>query len=156
MKLRTFEWNGDFQTCRAEADAGKFDAELAQVIGQRMFDDYQKQRQAGNPLKMGWSVLTSTTFDVLWTLDARVRNLSEHEAKVLFLASSDVFQRLEFGRHNAQERRADLQSRMSRLSEMSAELQMHIEKLTDTPEEADALETDYQTLFSETLRVYAN
>ena len=30
-----------FEGCRAEADAGTFDAELAQVIGQRMFDDYQ-------------------------------------------------------------------------------------------------------------------
>ena len=156
MKLRTFEWNGDFEGCRAEADAGTFDAELAQAIGQRMFDDYQKQRQAGNPLKMGWSVLTSTTFDALWTLDARVRNLSEHEAKVLFLASSDIFQKLEFGGQNAQERRADLHTRMSRLSEMSAELERHIEKLTDTPEEAGQLEQDYQTLFSETLRIYGN
>ena len=71
---------------------------------------------------MGWSVLTSTTFDALWTLDTRVRNLSEHEAKVLFLASSDIFQKLEFGGQDAQERRKDLHSRMSRLCEMSAEL----------------------------------
>ena len=156
MKLRTFEWNGDFETCRAEADAGKFDAELAQVVGQRMFDDYKIEKQANNPCKMGWSVCTSSTFDALWTLDARLKPLSEHEAKVLFLASSDIFQSLEFGGQSAQERRADLHARMSRLCEMSAELERHIEKLTDTPEEAEQLEEEYQTLFAETLRIYGN
>ena len=53
-----------------------------------------------------------------------------------------------------QDKRKDLHSRMSRLSEMSAELERHIEKLTDNPEEAERLEEAYQTLFSETLRIY--
>ena len=156
MAIRTFEWNGDFEACRAEADAGKFDTELANVVGQKTFYDYKTQRQADTPIKMGWSVSTSTTFDMLWTLDARLKPLSEREAKVLFLASSDIFRKLEFGGRTAQEKREDLQSRMSRLSEMSAELELHIQKLTDTPEDADKLEEEYQTLFAETLRIYGN
>ena len=154
MKLRTFEWNGDFEGCRAEADAGTFDAELAQVVGERMHSDYHKQLNFENSHKMGWSLSTSTTFDALWTLDARVRNLSEHEAKVLFLASSDIFQKLEFGGQTTMEKWEDLKSRMSRLSEMSAELELHHQKLTDNPDEAEQVEEDYQTLFSETLRIY--
>ena len=156
MAIRTFEWNGDFEACRAEADAGKFDTELANVVGQKMFYDYKTQRQADTPIKMGWSVSTSTTFDMLWTLDARLKHLSESEAKVLFLAASDIFRKLEFGGRTAQEKREDLQSRMSRLSEMSAELELHIQKLTDNPEDTDTLEEAYQTLFAETLRIYGN
>ena len=75
---------------------------------------------------------------------------------MLFLASSDIFQKLEFGGREAREKREDLKSRMSRLSEMSAELALHHEKLTDTPDEADTLEETYQTLFAETLRIYGN
>lgn len=55
------------------------------------------------------------------------------------------------------ERQKDLQSRMSRLCEMSCQLQMHIEKLTDIDDREatiDALEAEYQDLFSETVRIY--
>lgn len=151
--IRTFEWNGDFEGCRAEADAGKFDAELAEIIARKMRADYHK-RLKGAPI--GWSLSASSTFDFLWTYDDRVKHHSEHEAKVLFLASSDIFQKLEFGGRSAQEKRDDLKSRMSRLSEMSAQLELHHQKLTDNLEEADTLEETYQTLFAETLQIYGN
>ena len=156
VAIRTFEWNGDFEACRADADAVKFDTELAQAVGQRMCADYKSQLRADTSLKMGWSLSTSTTFDTMWTLDARLQHLCEHEAKVLFLAASDIFQKLEFGRRDEETKRKDLHARMSRLCEMSAELERHIEKLTDTPEDADKLEEAYQTLFAETLRIYGN
>ena len=164
MAIRTFEWNGDFEACRAEADAGKFDTELANVVGQKMFDDYKTQRQADTPIKMGWSVSTSTTFDMLWTLDARLKPLSEREAKVLFLASSDIFRKLEFGGRTAQEKREDLQSRMSRLCEMTIEMELIGERVIDYDadkyenrwEKVSELEEIYQTLFVETLRIYGN
>ena len=156
MEKRTFEWNGDFDDCRAAADAGKFDTELAELVGKKMYYAYRLERLVDKPLKVGWSICTSDTFDRLWTLHPRVKDLSEHDAKVLFLAASDIFHKLEFGGRTAFEKREDLKSRMSRLSEMSAEITLHIEKLTDNPEAADPLEEEYQTLFTETLRIYGN
>lgn len=149
--IRTFEWNGDFEACRAEADAWKFDAQLAEIIARKMRDDYHKRLK---DVPIGWSLSTSSTFDFMWTYDNRVKHLSEHEAKVLFLAASDIFRKLEFGGRSAQEKREDLKSRMSRLSELAVELALHHEKLTDNPDEADTLEETYQTLFSETLQIY--
>ena len=162
--IRTFEWNGDFEVCRAEADAGTFDAELATIIGKRMYQAYRLERRVDKPFNMGWSLSTSTTFDMLWTQDARLKHLSEHEAKVLFLASSDVFNKLEFGGQSAQEKREDLKSRMSRLCEMVIEMENVAERVIDyDPDKYDSrwgkvkeLEETYQTLFSETLRIYGN
>lgn len=50
----------------------------------------------------------------------------------------------------------DLQGRMSRLSELSAELELYNQKLTDTPEDAKLLEAAYQNLFSETVRKFGD
>ena len=156
MEKRTFEWNGDFDECRAEADAGKFDAELAMFVGKRMYQAYRLERLVDKPFKVGWSICTSDLFDRLWANNEKVKHLSEHEAKVLFLAASDVFHKLEFGGRTEFEKREDLKARMIRLSEMSAEITLHTEKLTDNPEASKALGEEYQTLFMETLRIYAN
>ena len=96
MELRTFEWNGDFDACREQADVGNFDAELATRVGKRMYKAYQLEKFADKPLKLGWSMFTSYIFDVMWTHDPKVKNLLEHEAKVLFLAASDIFCKAEF------------------------------------------------------------
>lgn len=156
MEKRTFEWNGDFQACRAEADAGNFDKELALLVGKRMYHAYRLERLVDKPFKVGWSICTSDMFDRLWTTHPRVKGLSEQEAKVLFLAASDIFHKLEFGGRTALEKHEDLKARMSRLSEMSAEITLHVEKLTDNPEVVDPLEAAYQILFTETLRIYGN
>ena len=52
------------------------------------------------------------------------------------------------------DRQRDLQNRISRLSELSSEITLHVEKLTDNPEDVDSLENEYQTLFSETVRKF--
>ena len=156
MEKRTFEWDCDFEACRAEADAGEFDAELAQMIGKKMYQSYRLERVVDKPFKVGWSICTSETFDRLWTRHPRIKPLSEHDAKVLFLAASDIFHKLEFGGRTAFEKREDLKARMSRLSEISAEITLHVEKLTDNPEAVKQLGEDYQTLFMETLRIYGN
>lgn len=52
------------------------------------------------------------------------------------------------------ERQKDLQNRMSKLSELSSEITLHVEKLTDNPEDVDALEQEYQDLFSETVNKF--
>ena len=154
MKKRTIEWDNDFEACRAEADAGKFDAELAVFIGKKMYQAYRLERLVNKPFKVGWSICTSGLFDRLWTRHPRVKDLSEHEAKVLFLAASDVFHKLEFGGRTELEKREDLKARMIRLSEMSAEITLHVEKLTDDPDAQNALSEEYQTLFMETLRIH--
>ncbi|MDE0016819.1 MAG: hypothetical protein OXU51_11570 [Candidatus Poribacteria bacterium] len=156
MEKRTFEWNGDFQACRAEADAGKFDKELALLVGKRMYQAYRLERLVDKPLKVGWSICTSETFDLLWTRHPRLKNLSEHDAKVLFLAGSDIFHHLEFGGRTIDEKRKDLKKRISRLAALSAELELHAQKLTDNPDDAEALEAEYQALFIETVRIYAD
>lgn len=52
------------------------------------------------------------------------------------------------------ERQKDLQNRISKLSKLSSEITLHIEKLTDNPEDVDALEQEYQDLFSETVNKF--
>ncbi|MCY3743619.1 MAG: hypothetical protein OXH00_21610 [Candidatus Poribacteria bacterium] len=164
MEKRTFEWDGDFEACRAEADAGKFDTELAEFVGKRMYQAYRLERLVDKPFKVGWSICTSETFDMLWTQNNKVKHLSEHEAKVLFLAASDVFHKLEFGGRTALEKREDLKARMSRLCEMVVEITNVSEKVVDYDsdkyesrwDKVKELEEVYQTLFSETLRIYGS
>ena len=50
------------------------------------------------------------------------------------------------------QRFADLTKRISRLTQLSAEMELHIQKLTDNPEELETLEAEYQDLFSETVQ----
>ncbi|MXV82383.1 hypothetical protein F4Z98_03335 [Candidatus Poribacteria bacterium] len=52
------------------------------------------------------------------------------------------------------QRKADLTKRISRLTQLSAEMELHIQKLTDTPEELETLEAEYQDLFAETVLEY--
>ena len=66
MKLRTFEWNGDFEACRAEADAWQFDAQLAEALHGKCVMTTTSDSK-GVPI--GWSLSTSSTFDFLWTYD---------------------------------------------------------------------------------------
>lgn len=54
------------------------------------------------------------------------------------------------------QRKADLTQRISRLTQLSAEMELHIQKLTDNPEELETLEAEYQDLFSETIQEYGN
>ena len=54
------------------------------------------------------------------------------------------------------QRFADLTKRISRLAQLSAEMELHIQKLTDNPEELQTLEAEYQDLFSETIQEYGN
>ena len=55
------------------------------------------------------------------------------------------------------QRKADLTKRISRLTQLSAEMELHIQKLTDNPEELETLEAEYQvSLFSETIQEYGN
>jgi len=164
MKLRTFEWNGDWENCRAAADSGKFDAGLAKMVGKKMYKAYRLEQGSDEPMKVGWSMLTSHTFDVLWTTHERVKHLSEKEAKVLFLAASDIFQKLEFGGRTTAEKHDDLRDRMSRLCEMAYEMNLVIDKHVDYDwdkyesrwEQVEEMEEEYQTLFSETVRIYSN
>ena len=150
---RYIKWNGDFEASRAAADAGNFDKELAKAVGQEMLTDYNKQE--GKQFFLGWSMCSSSYFERLWTLDDRVKPLLEADAKVLFLASSDVLRDLLFP--NAQKSVEDLRNRMSRLCEMSVEMS----ELTDEWRECiewevvEAKEEVYQTLFQETTRIYA-
>ena len=53
------------------------------------------------------------------------------------------------------QRFADLTKRISRLTQLSAEMELHIQKLTDNPEELERLEAEYQALFAETIQAYA-
>lgn len=53
-------------------------------------------------------------------------------------------------------KRADLTKRISRLVQLSAEMELHIQKLTDNPEELDTLEAEYQDLFAETIEKFSN
>lgn len=48
----------------------------------------------------------------------------------------------------------DLQKRISKLSELSSDITLHSEKLTDTPEDIDTVEREYQDLFSETVDMF--
>lgn len=153
QKYRIFQWNDDFEECREKATAGTFNTALARSIGQTMYQEYRAQLRANTNHKMGGSLSSFHSFCRLWTCDARIQHFSESDAKVLFLAASDVFQRLAFGGQTVHERREDLRDRMSRLSELSAELELHIQKLTDT-DDSDALEAEYQELFAQTLRLY--
>ena len=52
------------------------------------------------------------------------------------------------------QRKADLTQRISRLTQLSAEMELHIQKLTDNPEELETLEAEYQDLFSETIQEF--
>ena len=52
-------------------------------------------------------------------------------------------------------RKADLTKRMSRLTQLSAEMELHIQKLTENPEELESLEAEYQDLFADTVEEYA-
>jgi len=54
------------------------------------------------------------------------------------------------------ERKADLTKRISRLTQLSADMELHIQKLTDNPEELETLEAEYQDLFSETVQEFGN
>ena len=164
MELRTFEWNGDWETCRKAADAGDFDKELAEAVGKHMYAMYRLETIVDKPFKVGWSMLISHVFDKMWTLDKRVKPLSETEAKILFLAASDVFQKLEFGGRDITEKQADLRNRMSKLCEMSNEICLVSEKHNDYDwdtyndrwEQVEEMEKKYQKLFSETVRIYGN
>ena len=156
MEKRTIEWDADFEECRAAADAGEFDAELAAHVGKRMYQAYRLEKLYDKPFKVGWSISTSTTFDQMLICYKPMENLSDREAKVLFLAASDVFHKLEFGGRTIEEKRKDLRERISKLCDMSAQLELHIQKLTDNPEDADALEEEYQNLFIETIRIHAD
>lgn len=53
------------------------------------------------------------------------------------------------------QRKADLTKRMSRLTQLSAEMELHIQKLTENPEELETLEAEYQDLFADTVEEYA-
>ena len=53
------------------------------------------------------------------------------------------------------ERKADLTKRISRLTQLSADMELHIQKLTDNPEELETLEAEYQDLFADTVEEYA-
>ena len=163
VSLRSFEWNGDWERCREEADKGNFDKSLAESVGKQMQTEYRLQLLSDDvKFKLGWSISTSHTFDKIWTFDKRIKPLSEQEAKILFLASSDVFQKLEFGGRDAAEKRTDLQNRLSRLCEMSHEMNLIIDKhhdydwdkYKDRWEQVHEMEEAYQTLFSETVKIY--
>lgn len=52
------------------------------------------------------------------------------------------------------ERQKDLQNRISKLSELSSEITLHAEKLTDNPDDIDILENEYQQLFSQTINEF--
>ena len=54
------------------------------------------------------------------------------------------------------QRKADLTKRISRLTQLSAEMELHIQKLTDNPEELETLEAEYQDLFAETVQEFGN
>jgi len=53
-------------------------------------------------------------------------------------------------------RKADLTQRISRLAQLSADMELHIQKLTDKPEELETLEAEYQDLFADTVLEYGN
>ncbi len=54
-------------------------------------------------------------------------------------------------------RQKDLQDRMSRLGELTSEMELHIQKLSDSPpEEFDKLMQEYDDLFAETVHEYGN
>ena len=54
------------------------------------------------------------------------------------------------------QRKADLTKRISRLAQLSADMELHIQKLTENPEELETLEAEYQDLFSETIEAFGN
>lgn len=55
------------------------------------------------------------------------------------------------------ERQKDLQERMSSLSQLSSEMELHIQKLSDSPpEECDKLMQKYDDLFAETVYEFGN
>ena len=54
------------------------------------------------------------------------------------------------------QRKADLTQRISRLTQLSAEMELHIQKLTDNPEELETLEAEYQDLFADTVETFSH
>lgn len=48
----------------------------------------------------------------------------------------------------------DLKKRICKLSELSSDITLHIEKMTDNPEVLDEVVNEYQELFSDTIRKY--
>ena len=55
------------------------------------------------------------------------------------------------------ERQRDLQERMSKLSELTSEMELHIQKLSDSPpDEFDKLMQKYDDLFAETVHEFGN
>ncbi len=55
------------------------------------------------------------------------------------------------------QRKSDLTKRISRLTELSAEMELYIQKLKDDPEEnaLEELEEEYQALYAETIEIYS-
>ena len=158
--MKGIHWNGDWQDCRNTVDKGDFDAELAQAIGKEILDDYKQQED--KQFMMGWSLRSKTYFCQLWTQDDRIKHLSDKEAKILFIAASDVLQQTLFPTENRN--RADLRDRMSQLCEMCIEMNDVAERNVDYDpdkyenrwEKVSELEGVYQTLFSETVQIYGN
>lgn len=52
------------------------------------------------------------------------------------------------------QRKADLTQRISRLAQLSADMELHIQKLTLNPEELETLEAEYQDLFADTVEEF--
>ena len=88
--MRTIEWNNDFKACRAAADRKEFDEALAEKIGKGMFNAYKQQQQEPEPY--GPSMASYMYFDNY--SNTYLKEISDSEAKILFLGASDIFWRL--------------------------------------------------------------
>lgn len=88
--MRTIEWNNDFKACRAAADKKEFDKALAEKIGKGMFNAYKQQQQEPEPY--GPSMVSCMYFDNY--SNTYLKEISDSEAKILFLGASDIFWRL--------------------------------------------------------------
>ena len=87
-KRRIIEWRGDYESARSAYELGNYDSDKAEDIATQMLDSYLNQE---DDFRVGPSLSSSDTLEYLLNSDANIKALSDFEAKVLFIASSEIF-----------------------------------------------------------------
>ena len=89
MNQRTITWKkgADYETCKAAFEKGKFDNELAKKLAREM----DKARPFYLKLGYGLSWGSSLYFDTQLNKNPKLQDLSDQDAKVLYIAASTHF-----------------------------------------------------------------
>ena len=89
--MKSLEWNGDWEECRAAADRKEFDETLAEEIGKAAYNDYINQAPEDGQCYDGPSLRSTNYFYTLLNKGEKLKDYSERDAKILFLGASDTF-----------------------------------------------------------------